>query len=178
MKNIQLSPFPLAYHITIHCYGCWLHGDPAGSVDRNNNKYDTPFNPPNPSLHGFERESLTQPPYSMDKPRRKIVLDTIREVCRYREWTLLAVHVRTNHVHAVVQANAIPEKVMSDFKAYSSRRLNESGFDSKDRKRWARYGSTRYKWKWEEVMEAVDYVLRRQGEPMEVYEKETEYAEG
>jgi hypothetical protein len=33
---------------------------------------------------------------------------------------------------------------MNDFKAYSSRRMNEAALDTKDRKRWARHGSTRY----------------------------------
>ena len=41
---------------------------------------------------------------------------------------------------------AAPEKVMNDFKTYASRRLTEAGFDTRDRKRWTRHGSTKYIW--------------------------------
>src|ERR1039458_5456600 len=35
----------------------------------------------------------------------------------------MAAHVRSNHVHTVVEAEVPPERVMSDFKAYASRYL-------------------------------------------------------
>ena len=75
-----------------------------------------------------------------------------KEVCRYRRWTLLAAHVRTEHVHVVVQAEATPERVLNDFKVYASRRLSEAGFENSERKRWTRHGSTRYLWKREQVI--------------------------
>lgn len=59
---------------------------------------------------------------------------------------------------------------MNDFKAYASRRLSEAGLDGRDRKRWARHGSTRYLWKPEHVEAAIRYVVYEQGEPMAVYE--------
>lgn len=86
--------------------------------------------------------------------------------------TSIAAHVRSNHVHVVVSAKDKPEKVMKDFKAYTSRRLTEAGFDNKNRKRWSRHGSTVYKWTEEDVGNAVDYVVREQGDPpMEFYER-------
>jgi hypothetical protein len=51
--------------------------------------------------------------------------------------------VRSNHVHSVVEAEVPPERVMSDFKAYASRRLNRMRLDESGRKRRARHGSTR-----------------------------------
>jgi len=93
----------------------------------------------------------------------------LREVCKYRGWGLLAAHVRTNHVHAVVEAEVAPEKVLTDFKAYASRGLNRLGTAGSDRRRWARHGSTRWLWKDEDVREAVRYVVEEQGEPMAVF---------
>ena len=61
---------------------------------------------------------------------------------------------------------------MNDLKAYASRNLNEAGFDGKDRKRWVRHGSTRYKWNEKDVEDAIDYVVRQQGEPLEYFEKQ------
>ena len=60
---------------------------------------------------------------------------------------------------------------MNDLKAYASRKLNETGHDRPGRKRWTRHGSTKYKWNVRELEAAVEYVVRGQGEPMEVYER-------
>jgi REP element-mobilizing transposase RayT len=83
---------------------------------------------------------------------------------------LLAAHVKTNHVHVLVEAEARPERVMNDLKSFASRRLNELGFDTADRRRWARHGSTRWLWKREDVLAAVTYVVDKQGEKMAVYQ--------
>ena len=40
-------------------------------------------------------------------------------------WRLHALTVRTNHVHAVVSADEAPEKVMTNFKIWATRRLRE-----------------------------------------------------
>jgi len=169
--NKRPDVFPLAYHITIHCYGTRLHGDEAGSVHHSDNISGTPFLPPRPGLRQHEEDSMNQPPYELDTPRRAIVLKTTKEVCSYRGWDLYAVHVRTNHWHVVVQAMVAPEKVMGDLKAYASRNLNQAGFDNKSRKRWSRHGSTKYKWTEQDLAHATDYVIREQGEPLDLYEK-------
>ncbi len=59
---------------------------------------------------------------------------------------------------------------MNALKAYSSRGLNQMGFDSVDRRRWARHGSTQYLWTKDSVATAIDYVVREQGEAMTVFE--------
>src|SRR5437660_12150245 len=116
---------PLAYFITFTTYGVWLHGREIGSVDKEHNEPGTPFLPPDPIREAEMSNNLREPPYLLDEARRTVVLETIQEVTRYRRWRLLACHVRTNHVHLVVTAEAKPEKIMSDLKAYASRRLKE-----------------------------------------------------
>jgi REP element-mobilizing transposase RayT len=71
-----------------------------------------------------------------------------------------------------VEADCRPEKVMNDFKAYTSRRLNRRGYDDKDRKRWSHHGSTRWLWKDRDVTEAIRYVDDEQGEPMTLFVSE------
>ena len=93
-----------------------------------------------------------------------------RRVCGQRGWSLLAAHVRSSHVHTVVQAEVPPERVMNDFKAYASRRLNRMRLDEPDRKRWARHGSTRFLWKAEYVLAAIQYVVDEQRDVMSVFE--------
>ncbi|MGZ7030313.1 MAG: transposase [Terriglobales bacterium] len=94
----------------------------------------------------------------------------IRGVCSRRGWNLWAAHVRTNHVHVVVEAEVRPEKCLNDFKVYASRALNRAGLDGPDRKRWARHGSTRWLGTDSSVQEAIRYVVFEQGEPMAVYQ--------
>ncbi len=90
--------------------------------------------------------------------------------CVYRGWSLLAAHVRSNHVHTVVEAEAPPERIMNDFKAYASRRLNRMGLEEPGRKRWARHGSTRWLWKPQHVSAAIQYILAEQGETPSAFE--------
>ena len=162
---------PLAYHVVFHCYGTRLPGDIRGTASRHRNIPGSIFIPYSPSRMRLNQKRMRQPPYELDIMRRRIVMQAIMEVCRYRRWELIAAHVRTTHVHAVVQAACRPEKVMTDFKAYASRALTREGFDSANRKRWSRHGSTIYKWSEEDVESAVHYVIKEQGEPMEVYER-------
>ena len=149
------------------CYGHWLHGDARGSVDPEHNAMDTPWLPAMPGIEAGEISRMTQPAYELDAERRKIVLASIRKVAEYRGWTLFALHVRARHVHVIVQGAQTPERMLNDFKSYASRALNEAGFDTKDRKRWTRHGSTRYINDERHRAAAINYVLNKQGEPME-----------
>jgi len=115
---------------------------------------------------------MTQEPYELDHQRRELVLEAVREHCSYRNWQLIAVHVRTNHVHIVIDASEQPEKVLNELKAYASRKLNQVGLDAPDRRRWSQHGSTRYLWKHEDVEAAIGYVADGQGEPMALYVNE------
>lgn len=92
------------------------------------------------------------------------------ERCWNHGWTLLAAHVRTNHVHLVVETDVRPERVMNDLKSYASRCLNRVGLDEPARKRWARHGSTRWLWKPEDVSAAIRYVIDDQGDRMAAFE--------
>jgi REP element-mobilizing transposase RayT len=160
----------MTYLITFACYGCHLHCDSSGSVDRNHNI------PGSRMVEGAkmrivaELSRMDQPAYRMENSRRQVVLASFVERCADRQWTLLAAHVRTNHAHVVVEAEARPERVMNDLKSYASRRLNQLGFDDRDRKRWARHGSTRWLWNRDSVLAALRYVVDGQGDPMAVYE--------
>ena len=113
---------------------------------------------------------MDQAPYILDQIRREVVLQSIKEVCVHRGWSLLAAHVRSTHVNTVVEAEVPPERVMIDFKSYASRHLNRKRLDKPDRKRWARHGSTRWLWKPQHVSAALEYVLHEQGDAMSLFE--------
>ena len=159
----------MRYFITFACYGSHLHGAESGSVDRKHNVFGGSLVESNAERVAAIREEMQQPPYLLDQMRRVTVLDALREVCLHRRWNLLAAHIRTNHVHVIIEAEGRPEKIMNTFKSYASRALNRLGIDGPDRKRWARHGSTRWLWKDTDVRQALQYVVDEQGEPMEVY---------
>ncbi|MGL4553422.1 MAG: transposase, partial [Gemmataceae bacterium] len=159
----------IAYFITFGCYGCWLHGDDRGSVDRTHNRFEDIFVEASRSLWRRETEAMTQPPYRMDAARRDAALEGMLAVAERRSWAVLALHVRSNHVHAVVRASQPIERVMNDLKTSGSRALNRLFPDEADRKRWARHGSTRYLLIEDAVAATVDCVLHRQGAMMAVF---------
>jgi REP element-mobilizing transposase RayT len=158
-----------AYLITWSCYGSWLPGQ-AGAVPRSQNRFNSPLPEANTQNERHSRNRMPDAPYVLDENRRQVVLDSVREVCDFRGWALLAAHVRTNHVHVVAAANSKPEPMLIAMKAYSSRALNKLGLDTRGTCRWARHGSTRYLWTKESIWAAIRYVVDGQGLAMAVCE--------
>src|SRR5450631_896965 len=159
----------MRYFITFACYSGHLHGDESGSVDRNHNLPGGRLLEADPDRVAAERQSMTQAQYLLDRDSRAVVLQALLEVCSHRGWGLLAAHVRTHPVHAVVEAEVRSEKIMNDFKSYASRGWNQLGRDGSERRRWARQGSTRWLWKDLDEQQAIRYVVEEQGEPMAVF---------
>lgn len=159
----------MRYFITFACYGARPHGDESGSVDRNRNLVGSRLREPDSQRVMAERREMLQDPYVLDQGSRRLVLAAIRRHCEHRGWNLLAAHIRSNHVHAIVEAEIQPERIMNEFKSYASRELNRLGTGGPDRKRWARHGSTRWLWTDEDVRQALQYVIDEQGEPMALF---------
>jgi REP element-mobilizing transposase RayT len=157
--------FPLAYLITIRTYGTWLHGDERQSVDRHGkNVFGTEKIRPNADLVAKMEANAGSGPFVLDAEQRSVVGDAVRNVCSTRKYVLLAVNVRSNHLHAVVAAAVKPEPIMNAFKANATRELRASGLVRLEQTIWSRGGSRRYLWKDREVARAVDYVRYDQGE--------------
>ena len=101
---------------------------------------------------------------------RGIVETGIQSVCEYRGWTLRAIHVRTNHVHAVVSVgNVSPGNAIRDFKAYSTRALRRAKLWQSNHGPWVDGGSKRYLWNEQSLANACDYVMNGQGENLPEY---------
>ena len=116
-------------------------------------------------LVDYGKRTMTHAEAGLDLRESSLVLAAIREVCLFRGWTLIAAHVRSTHVHVVVGGVAETSYAIRDFKAYSSRALNERGA----RRRWARGGNARLLRDARTVRAAVRYVVEGQGAPMAVY---------
>ncbi|HEY7328144.1 MAG TPA: transposase [Gemmataceae bacterium] len=156
---------PLAYLLTWTTYGTWLHGDERGWVHSGQSGIQAPDFVRQESV----RMRMTEQAIILDEGQRLLVEKTIREVCQLRRWEIHAINVRSNHVHIVLSAELSLEQVLSQLKAWCSRRLSEqigllADEDSRNgRKRWwTEHGST--KWINDEnyLQNAIRYVNDRQ----------------
>jgi REP element-mobilizing transposase RayT len=159
--------FPLAFLITFRTYGTWLHGDQRYAVDRHGkNIYGAEKVLPSRNLVKKMTDNRTAAEFRLNGRQRKVVERAIRSVCELRGYKLIAINVRTNHVHVVVAANANPEKMINAFKANCTRELRSDAVVSGSQQVWARGGSRRYLWKPNHVEGAVNYVVHGQGDDL------------
>jgi REP element-mobilizing transposase RayT len=158
---------PLAYFISFRCYGTWLHGDERGSIDRFNNLYGTAKIPINTHWNEISRSRLVHEPVKLNARRRRSVGKAIRETCQKRNWGLLALNVRTNHVHVVVAIGSRrPEVAITAFKANATRQMREDRIWDLPNSPWSQKGSNRYLWTEKHVADAVEYVVNGQGKEL------------
>jgi REP element-mobilizing transposase RayT len=158
---------PFGFLITFRTYGTWLHGDDRGSIDRYHNMFRGPRVPANQVMHRQHEAKLKSEPFLLNAKARGVVAETIREVCSFRDWPLRALNIRTNHGHVVVSNKGVaPDRILRDFKAYSTRALRSSGLWVFDHSPWADGGSKRYLWSDESIGNACDYVVKGQGKDL------------
>ena len=161
------TDLPLGYLITFRCYGTWLHGDARGSVDRSHNRYGSRYLPHSDRRRNRNLQLLKSHPSILNAGQRKSVDLAIREVCVNREWGLLALNVRTNHLHAVVSIGAIePRRALNALKAYATKRMRRDGNWTEPHSPWVARGSKKRLWNEQSLIEAVDYVINGQGEDL------------
>ena len=131
---------------------------------RRGDRYGDPYRCGSDALFAHASALLRSAPVVLRDAERALVLEAMREVCRFRAWRLYAAHIRSNHVHAVIAAVAAPGRIMGDFKAWGTRRLVEAHYRARGAPVWARHGGTRALWRTEAVDGACFYVLHEQGD--------------
>lgn len=154
---------PSAYLITFHTYGSWLHGELKGSVDRQHNRPGTEFAAADSQRLKTMQARMNDDAVKLNKVQRDVVKEACSGVCLHRGWDLLAIHVRTNHVHVVIAAPTPPDAIMKSLKSWATRKLREAELLEPHHKVWSRHGSTRYLWKEKSVENACRYVMEGQG---------------
>src|SRR5688500_5335760 len=109
------DPFPIAYLLTFRTFGTWLDGDARASYGRyKRGPHGTKHIPSNVPLNESMYSIMKQAPIALDeKLQRRLVAEAINDVCEFRQYSLNAVNVRSNHTHSVVSASVRPEKVVN-----------------------------------------------------------------
>jgi REP element-mobilizing transposase RayT len=157
------------WFLTWTTYGTWLPGDRRGFVTHVrdpsgeqviHNQYGTPNDADMPRLEAYARSIMRQDPVRLTHEQARHVAEQLRETASYRGWSLLALAVMANHVHLVVEVpeEAPSDKLLGDFKAYATRRLNREFGGGKKRLWWTERGSTRLLTDAEAVTDTVQYV--------------------
>ncbi len=154
---------PLAYLITFHTYGTWLHGDDRGSVSRGANGYGERRLEKSESWVEQAKAAMKFPAVMLDDAARSVVDFAVRDACEFREWRLLELNVRTNHVHIVVRAATAKEQMMMALKSRATRLLRERCVLAADQPVWTDHGSTRLLFSPRAVTGACFYVRAGQG---------------
>lgn len=158
------NDWPLAHFITFRTHGTWLHGDQRGSVDRHSrNGFGADRIGLDPVFSVTMERNMNSEPFLLNSAQRAVAESSIRKVCAIRGYGLIAINVRTNHVHIVVSAGASPRTVMNAFKANATRELRGAGLATTEQAIWSRGGSTKYLWKSRSVEAAVEYTVNGQG---------------
>lgn len=184
-----MPDLPLAYLITLRCYGTWLHGDARGSIDRRRNQYHSSFIPENERWRAYSARNLKHSPVTLDDRQRTSVEGAIRETCNFRSWILRAVNVRTNHVHVLVTPHSGPEdssvpsaiaeglsatpadRVLNALKANATRQMRQDGRWPHKHSPWSDRGSKRFIWTELGLERAMEYVVNGQCKPMPEFDK-------
>ncbi len=151
----------LAYFLTWTTYGTWLRGDPRGSVV-DDNRFGAPYAEHDPTLSRDDARRMRGEPFVLTPEMRDVVRDAIIAVCEHRGWRTHAVNVRSNHVHVVLTSDAHANKTLAGLKAWTTRKLRESGLVRAAQSVWTTHGSTRHLFDTASLAAAVDYVIRHQ----------------
>ncbi len=172
--------------LTNTTYGTWLPGDQRGSVtsvrDRRPDdplthvrfEHDvpgTPWEDPIPQLENAARQAMKGPPIYFSLKQAEAAFEQFQETATYRGWKLHAVAIMANHFHLVVEVpgDPSPGKILADFKAYGSRRLNREFGEPSSETWWTGNGSKRKLADDSALEKAVHYVLYKQPYPLIVW---------
>ncbi len=179
----------LAYYVAMRywlltntTYGTWLPGDERGSVtsvredqsDPIRLEHDLPGEPWEDAISGLQRsarELMQGPPIFLDLKKADALLAQFQETAACRGWQLKAVAVMKNHFHLVVAVVDDPEprKILADFKAYGTRKLNALYGAPPSKTWWTTNGSKRKLKDEAAIRNAINYVLYKQLYPLVVW---------
>lgn len=147
----------LAYFNTFRTHGTWLPGDARGYTHHTRSPGHDKRRRPARALESQLSADMPTPLRVLSAIERQLTDKAIRGVCEHRQWEVLALNVRSNHVHIVANGNKSPERMMNDFKSWATRRLREEGHAKPDEKIWARHGSTIHIFDEEKLHKAMQY---------------------
>ena len=152
------APTPKALFLTWRTYGTWLPGDERGWISRHRNGFGEPVHASDIRLEEAAKGQMRRSAVLLSGHDRLRADEVIRECCAFHGWTVVALNVRTNHVHIVVTSEEQPKLVLTALKARVTRVFRANDWTGADGSLWAKGGSARVLWDDEGLAAAVHYV--------------------
>jgi REP element-mobilizing transposase RayT len=179
----------LTWLLTNTTYGTWLPGDERGSVtsvrDRRpsdpktssrveHDKPGEPWEGSMPRLQRSAQKTMKGPPIYLALPQAETLLAQLLETAAHRGWVMLAASIMANHYHLVIQASEDwqADRVLSDLKAYATRKLSSEYGAPASETWWTAKGSKRRLRDNRAVAHGKNYVLYKQPYPLVVWSHE------
>jgi hypothetical protein len=160
------------WFLTSTTYGTWLPGDARSFVSsfpqedgefEIHNQFDTPYDRDAPEWHAECEHRLKCDPIYFSKAQAEAVIEQFLETTRIRGWTLYIASVMASHFHALVAspAKTASQRLLGDYKAYASRKLNGRwGIPASDTW-WTTSGSRRPLYNAVAFERIYDYILEQ-----------------
>jgi REP element-mobilizing transposase RayT len=180
----------LTWLLTNTTYGTWLPGDKRGSVIRVRDEeggggvgvtsrgtiraLTLPAGEANAGLRRSAEKLLKGPPIYLTRPQAEALLAQFLETAEHRGWVLLAASIMANHYHLVIQApdEVHADRILSDLKAYATRRLNREFGAPASKTWWTGKGSKRSLRDDRAISDATNYVLYKQPHPLVIWSRQ------
>ncbi len=153
------------YHIIWTTYGTWLPGDNRGWLRSGIASVQLP----DPDYETSCRNRMKQAVVHLDRHQRDVVVATIHEHCKTKQWVLIAIAVCVNHIHSIIEAQCDGRIIRDQLKAWCSRRLSDLEGSTQlqarkaGRRRWFAEGAYIRRIDSDEYLQvAVEYVTSQQ----------------
>ena len=114
----------ITVHFAFGTYGTRLHGGPAPTVMRPQNRVGDPFVEWDPELHELSRKTLSETPCYFDLEQRLFVEDEIPLLCERGGWTYHIAGCQSDHVHALLSMTVKPKTARRWLKTWLTQALN------------------------------------------------------
>ena len=157
---------PIAYHITFGTYGCRLHGDPRGTVDRQHKRDLEPVIREDWNRELTNQERLRFPPITLSSEQRVFVEAVVGVICERGGWRLFAAAAAPDHVHVCLFGEADGQRIRTWFKRWLGERLSSKWPLKPGQSWWAEDGSV--KWIFDEVnlKNVIQYIIDQRATSM------------
>ena len=182
LSELNFIPVDRYWFLTWTTYGTWLPGDERGFVGVAPDEFgrmvmrNQPNTPPAPPRQGLKQSAANRmkaAPVVLNIDQAEALFDQFQETTAHRRWLLVAIGIMHTHLHLVVgvPGDPDPDKILSDCKAYGSRRLNQVGPSRRDGTWWTTGGSKRKLADCHSVEATVSYI-RQQPNPLLIWTRD------
>jgi len=135
---------PLGYFLSWGSYGTRLHGDPRGTVDRNNTQHGDPVLGPDEERWEYERGKMRFSPVVLTRDQRLFAECTVPKVCERGLWKYHTCAAAPDHIHVILPSEHEPKTIRRILKRWLGQAMSERWPLEDGATWWAECGSIKW----------------------------------